>query len=81
MYRRRVLIIKLNRPKVNTIAGRLSITKKGLKKAFTIPNIKLAISSTVKLSAAIPFKNIVAADKPKKFASHVNKKRLTTSIF
>jgi hypothetical protein len=78
MYKRRVLIIKLNRPKVNTIAGRLSITKNGLNKAFTTPNIKLAISITVSPSAAMPFKSVEATKRPKKLASQVNKNRLTT---
>lgn len=79
IYSKMVLIIKLNKPKVHTIADKLSITSAGLSKAFTMPKIKLAIAITPKPFEPMPFRNIEASSKPKKFASHVSKNLLTTT--
>lgn len=79
IYSKKVLIIKLKRPKVQTIAGRLSIIKAGRNNAFTIPKIKLAIAITQKPFEPIPFRNIEASINPRKLASQVSKNLLITN--
>ena len=71
-------MIKLKRPNVSTIAGKLSIISTGLIRAFTTPNTKLATTITVILSASMPLKNTEARKSPTKFASHVSKNLLIT---
>jgi len=78
IYKRRMLIIKLNSPKVKTMAGKLRITRIGLSRELIMPNIKLAIRSMVKLSAPMPLRNADASKRPIKLANHVNKNLLIT---
>jgi hypothetical protein len=76
IYNIMALIIKLKKPNVIIIAGKLSITKTGRSKALTMPKIKLAITITHKLSAPMLLNNTEDNNSPKKLASQVNKNRL-----
>lgn len=76
IYNKNALIIKLKKPIVKIIAGRLKITKMGRNNELTRPNIKLAMIKARNPSILIPLKNAEANNKPRKFANQVNKKRL-----
>ena len=49
-YRRKALMTKVKRPKLNMFMGKVKMKRKGLKKAFKIPNTKAAKTRTCRFS-------------------------------
>jgi len=81
-YSMSALIIRVKRPRVITIAGRLNITTSGLMKALTIEKISAAITITHKLLLySIPVSKLAAIHRPRPLQAHLSKNCLSIVLF